>query len=319
MEIGAHDEGDAVDLFEALSKTSIHLYHETLRGRTPIDFDCERNRIPQLGPLTYGELAPPKFSIMAEEVSSPWRRRFMHELDANPGIKLDGSSYETVSPDDCDLRQQEPRELFYDSMEAFEDEPGEARTNKSDFGGSSTEQIEPEGVEASTDRDFKVCDSADDLDSSLKQDVRREKATVRAPVLLRIDTELSERYQPRLVEISRPEQKLDDTRSDDESGLPDWETHLQKHVSQDRESQDGSSGTASDPSDFHNLSTCHDNDPTVVATDNESKSINPPDPIPRAQNSLYILPELPRFQPFAPKLMEFFFEAVSATTKDHDL
>lgn len=51
---------------------------------------------------------------------------------------------------------------------------------------------------------------------------------MRAPVLLRIDTELSGRYRPRLVEISRPERKHDDTRSDDDSGLPDWRLTLKE-------------------------------------------------------------------------------------------
>lgn len=315
LEIGAHSERNAIDLFEALSKTSIHLYHETLRGRTPTDIDFERNRISQSDPLSHAELTSPKFPIVAGEVSSPWRAGLLHELDATPGTNSDKFFKETVGSGDCDLWQLESAEVSDDKREGSEDGPEEAEANKSDSGSPLIWPTEPEGAEIDIGCEIKVYDSVDDLSSSLRHDVQREKATIRAPVLLRIDTELSERYRPRLIEISRPERKPGDTPSQAEPELPDWETYLQRHISQDCESRDVSFGAATELSSFERFSAYQTKSTTEDTTDNESTSLKLPNPIPQAQDSPYVLPEFPEFQPFTPKLMEIFFEEVSENAR----
>lgn len=316
LEISSHNEKDAYDLFEALSKTSVHLYHEELRGRTPVDFDLEKIRLSESSARSSDKRLPPKFSILTGEVSRLYRKSLLYELDATPEIKSDEFGNEVVTPTDHDLLQEKYREFCYAGIVDFEHDSAEIGASKSDFGSLLDAQLEPDEADTVVEHERRIPPFTDDLGPYHKPNPQQEKATIRAPVLLRIDTGLSERYRPKLIEISKPQRKISVIGSDEEPELPDWETYFQQYLREDSESQEAPFGMTESP-DFDDPSRCQTK-ASIGIDDYETKILKTPTPTSRPSDSPYVLPNLPSFEPLTPKLMSFFFGEFSENTKDQD-
>ena len=318
LEVGADDERDAVGLFEALSKTSIHLHYEELRRRTPVDFDFERNRLSQSSPLLFGELFPPKFTILAAHVSRPCRPELLCELDPTPESRSGEFPKEILASSDHDSLQQESEASTYEQNGDLKDDLEETGASKSDSKSLFDVQAKPDEANIIIEHNQGISSVTDDFRLYRKPDAQQEQRMSLKPVLLRIDTGRSEKHRPRVIEISKPQRKIDIVQRNEESELPDLETYLQRYFLQYPEPQEQFFGATVRISDSDDCAICQAKD--LEEIDNgKSEMLNVSGLLSPTQDSPYILPNLPEFESLTPKVMEFLFEKELEDMRNHDL